>query len=78
MAALALQADHVAELLEYKRPDGTGNGDLIRELYRNGDFPAPIDPEQPPIRWRWSRSRVEQYVAGTWRQSLPQLAAVFS
>lgn len=76
MAVLAMTADQVAEELEYRRTDGTGNGDLIRELYRNGDFPAPIDPDQPAIRWRWSRVRVEQYVAGEWRDR-PRPAVLF-
>lgn len=67
MSGLAMTADQVAEELEYAHRDGTPNGDVIRHLYREGDFPAPIDPAQPVNRWRWSRARVEQYVAGTWR-----------
>lgn len=73
MAGLAMTADQVAEELEYRRTDDTGNGDLIRELFRSDRFPAPIDPDQPAIRWRWSRVRVEQYVAGEWRD-LPRPA----
>ena len=70
MPGLAMTADQVAAELEYFHRDGTPNGDVIRRLYRDGEFPAPIDPEQPVQRWRWARARVEQYVTGEWRTAL--------
>lgn len=66
MSGLVMTADQVAAELEYLRPGGTGRGDTIREMYREGDFPPPIDPDQPVVRWRWSRAVVERYVAGEW------------
>jgi hypothetical protein len=66
MSSLALTADGVAAELEYVKQSGDPNGELIRQLYREGDFPPPIDPDQPVIRWRWSRAVVERYVAGEW------------
>jgi hypothetical protein len=34
-----------------------GKGDLgrgVRRMYRDGKFPAPIDPSLPAASWRWS------------------------
>lgn len=70
MSGMALTADQVAAELEYFHRDGTPNGDVVRSMYRSGEFPAPIDPVQPVQRWRWARVRVEQYVAGEWPKVL--------
>ena len=51
-------ADELAEMLRYK------SGAVIRMLYRNGSFPAPIDPELSPRLWRWSVRVVAEYVEG--------------
>lgn len=67
--ALAMTADQVAAELEYFHRDGTPNGDVVRKLYRDGQFPAPIDPLQPVQRWRWARTIVEQYVTGEWHEN---------
>lgn len=67
MAGLAMTADQVAAELEYFHRDGSPNGDVVRRMYRDGEFPAPIDSTQPVQRWRWARARVEQYVAGEWQ-----------
>lgn len=67
MAGLALTADQVAAELGYFHRDESPYGELIRSMYREGDFPAPIDPSLGVSRWRWSRVIVEQYAAGEWR-----------
>lgn len=73
MSDLVLSAAQVGELLEYRKPNGAGNGETIRDLYRNGNFPPPIDKDQPAVRWRWSRVVVERYVAGEWPWPKPRL-----
>lgn len=44
----------------------------IRALYRDGKFPAPIDPTLHPISWRWSPDAIHAYANGTWT---PEVAA---
>ncbi len=66
MEALALTADQVAELMQYLHRDGTGNAELIRSMYRAGEFLGPIDSSQPVTRWRWYRPTVEMYMSGRW------------
>jgi hypothetical protein len=81
MSSLVLTVDQVAAELEYfHRPAegqerGAPNSDLVREMYREGDFPPPIDPAQPVTRWRWSRTVVERYVAGEWPWPLAPVLA---
>ncbi len=62
MSPLTLTADQAAELAGYLHHDGTGNGAVVRALYRAGRFPAPIDPDLKVRSWRWSRRDVERYV----------------
>lgn len=38
----------------------------IRDLYRAGKFPPPIDPTLNPVSWRWSPAAVAAYVDGQW------------
>lgn len=78
MSSLAMTADQVAIELEYFHRDGTPNGDLIRQLFRDETFPAPIDPEQPVVRWRWARPVVERYVLGGTAPESVSLASVRS
>jgi hypothetical protein len=55
--SLTLKAAEAAELL------GTAyTGEKIRNLYRAGRFPAPVDPTRPPHSWAWSRRVIERYV----------------
>lgn len=61
---LTLDADGVATLLGYHSGDGKPNGRRIRELYRSGRLPAPIDPELVAREWRWSRRTIVAYVDG--------------
>lgn len=63
---LTLTAAATAEELGFLRRDGSGNADLLRALYRQGRFPAPIDPQLDTRLWRWSRRVVERYVEGDW------------
>lgn len=78
MSDLVLSADQVAAELEYRHRDGSGNGEVIRSMYRAGDFPPPIDHRQPAVRWRWSRAVVERYVLGEWPWSVVRLHEVAS
>lgn len=36
----------------------------VRMLYRNGSFPAPIDPDLNARLWRWSVRVIRDYVEG--------------
>lgn len=58
----ALTANEVAALTGYTPR-------VVRELYRLGRFPAPIDATLHPKAWRWSPVAVDQYVAGEWLPS---------
>ncbi|HWL44203.1 MAG TPA: hypothetical protein VNQ73_14775 [Ilumatobacter sp.] len=49
----------VGELTGY-RPE------LIRQLARQGKFPAPIDATLHPKLWRWSPVVLDRYIAGEW------------
>lgn len=44
----------------------------IRDLYRAGKFPPPIDATLHPISWRWSPTAVDAYLRGEWH---PEAAA---
>ncbi len=39
----------------------------IRDLYRAGQFPAPIDPTLHAVSWRWSPAAIDAYVSGEWQ-----------
>jgi hypothetical protein len=64
---LTLTCGQVAEVLNYfdraNRPDRR----VIRKLAKDGAIPPPIDPELALCYWRWSRTEIESYVAGTWK-----------
>jgi predicted DNA-binding transcriptional regulator AlpA len=55
--SLTLTAWDAAQLLGY-------NDRQFRRLVTDGHLPAPIDDTLHPKLWRWSRSRLEQYVNG--------------
>lgn len=40
---------------------------VVRELYRLGRFPAPIDATLHPKSWRWSPVILDAYVSGEWK-----------
>jgi hypothetical protein len=67
-AVEALTAAQVAERCGYLDDKGAPKGRTIRQLFRDGRFPAPIDPELPVRLWRWSSIAVGAYLAGSdWR-----------
>ena len=43
----------------------------VRELWRLGRFPAPIDPHLPTISLRWSEASIDAYVSGEWVAPAP-------
>lgn len=55
LVPITLTAGEVGELLGY-------SAETVRRLVRDGKLPGPIDPELGAKLWRWSRSRIEQYV----------------
>jgi hypothetical protein len=56
VTAITLTADETARVVGYR------DGHQIRSMYRNGRFPAPIDPGLPVRLWRWSRRQIVRYV----------------
>jgi hypothetical protein len=64
----ALTAAQVAGRCGYCDGKGAPKADTIRQLFRDGRFPAPIDAELPVRLWRWSSLAVDAYLAGSdWR-----------
>lgn len=57
-------AEVAAELGYLRRSDRQPDVAKVRNLCREGRLPAPIDDGLPVVDWRWSRRRIEQYVAG--------------
>lgn len=61
-ATLTVDADGAAALLGGAFVGRNGpKGDLVRRLYRDGRFPAPIDETLGPRLWSWSRAAIERY-----------------
>lgn len=58
-APAALPVLEVAERVGY-------SSRYIRQLVAEGRFPPPIDPNVAKRAWRWSSSKIDQYVAGEW------------
>jgi predicted DNA-binding transcriptional regulator AlpA len=54
---LTLTAAQVGKLTGYTAP-------RVRQLFRSGHFPAPIDDSLPTPSWRWSRRRIEEWADG--------------
>ena len=65
----ALDAAEVARRCGYvSKKTGEPFPKVIRALYRDGRFPAPIDPTLGTRLWRWSSLVVDDYRAGRdWR-----------
>jgi hypothetical protein len=57
----ALTAQRVGEIVGGDRPY---TAETIRNWYRAGKFPAPIDATLPVKSWRWSPRVIERYVDG--------------
>ena len=55
---LAVDANGAAAICGFR------SGATIRMLYRNGSFPAPINPELNARLWRWSVRIIRDYVEG--------------
>lgn len=58
----ALTVQRVAERVTYTPR-------MVRQLAREGRFPAPIDASLPVRQWRWSSVAVAAYVEGRWSAS---------
>ena len=68
MNAEALTADQAAARCGYVKANGTGNGRYVRDLFRRGSFPAPIDAALRANQWRWNSLAVEAYIRGEWER----------
>jgi hypothetical protein len=64
---LTLTSGQVAEVLGYFTRDGRPDRQVVRKLVRDGRLPSPIDIEVAVVHWRWARTEIDAYVAGTWR-----------
>jgi hypothetical protein len=49
-----------------------GKGDLgrgVRDRFRKGTLPGPIDADLPTNQWRWSEAVVTNYTDGLWKSA---------